>query len=287
MSLGYNWGRINFPFRYLKYATEAEVKEYENIVIESMPLVDACELFTPVDLNYKWLIDITDNKSIEDYKDIPFGELEDRVVVQAGNYIFAFQALIEHWMSFVGNYLCSEEIQGSKVKDYYNYLKGSMSTRAIIKALRNYLTHHARIPLRCGNASDNDTGRIDFVIWISKRELLCDSHFHADDRAAIDGMSNYFDLLPILKTSRQEVEKLQKLMYCVILRSKKALILRDKARDMQKRFGLVGHDFSPLKSSEVFLKKSKTHEFFRPTINLEYFQLSWGLIMLIDTFDAG
>ncbi|MGR6836729.1 hypothetical protein [Syntrophomonas erecta] len=279
-------GRINFPYRYLKYATEAEVEEYKSLEIESKPLVEVCELFTPVELNFKWLTDITDNKSIDDYKGISYGELEDRVAVQAANYIFAFQVLIEHWKSFVGHYLRSEKIQGNKVKDYYNYLKGSMSTRSLIKALRNYLTHHARIPLRCGNGTDIDTGKIDFVIWVSKNELLSNSHFHADDRAAIEAMSDFFNLIPILKTSRQEIERFQLLMHEVALLSKKALTLRDKARDMQKRFGLEGHDFFLLKSSEIFPDKSKTHEFYRPTFNLEYVQLRWGLVLLIDAFDT-
>ncbi len=87
-------------------------------------MVEVCELFTPVELNFKWLTDITDNKSIGDYKGISYGELEDRVAVQAANYIFAFQVLIEHWKSFVGHYLRSEKVQGNKVEDYYNYLKG-------------------------------------------------------------------------------------------------------------------------------------------------------------------
>ncbi len=123
--------------------------------------------------------------------------------------------------------------------------------------------------------------------WVSKNELLSNSRFHADDRAAIEAMSDFFDLIPILETSRQEIERFQLLMYEVALLSKKALTLRDKAWDMQKRFGLEGHDFFLLKSSGIFPKKSKTHEFYRPTINLEHVQLSWGLVRLIETYDTG
>ena len=75
----------------------------------------------------------------------------------------------------------------------------SMSTRALTKALRNYLTHHARISLRCGQRTDTDTGRINFALWLRKDELLRDSHLHADDRATIESVPDLFGLLPILR----------------------------------------------------------------------------------------
>lgn len=280
-------GRIKFQYHYLKDATEAEVREYTNLEADSKPLVDACELFTPVEQNFKWLTDITNDKSVVDYKGKSYSELDDRVAVQAGNYISSIQALIEHWKSFVDSHMSREVVLGDKVGDLFKYMKQSMSTRALIKALRNYLMHHARLPLCCGQESDPDTGKINFFVWVNKRELLRNSHFHADDKAAIEEMPDFFDLLPILKTSREEVEKLQFFMYKIILLSKEALTLRDRARFMQKQLGLVGCDFFLIKSSGTFPANSKIPGFFRPTMRLEYIQLSWGLIQLIDQFDAG
>lgn len=47
-----SYGRIDFPYCYLKNATIAEVDEYKSLEIESKPFVDVCELFTPVALNF-------------------------------------------------------------------------------------------------------------------------------------------------------------------------------------------------------------------------------------------
>lgn len=279
-------GKINFPYHYLKDATEAEKEECKNLETELKPLVDTCELFIPVELNFKWLMDITDSKTVDDYKGISYSELEDKIAVQAGNYIFSYQALIEHWKSFIKQDLFRDTVRNDKVEEFCKYMKQSMSTLAIIKALRNYLSHHARIPLYCGQRTNPDTGKIDFVIWVNKSELLRDTRSRADDKAAIEAKLDYFDLLSILKTSRQEVENLQFYMYRKTLLTNNALALRDRARNMQKRLGFEGHEFFLIKPTEIYLDESKSNEFLQPSIRLDFIQIHWGLIRLIDGFSA-
>lgn len=238
----------------------------------------------PIDYNYRWLSDYIKTLKTTDYKARRSKrEIEDSIVVLLGNYILSFGALVKGWESFQNNreFFNNDSLVKQKIEEALSILNAPESHFQIVMALRNFIAHRKGLPIRIGQGIDVNTG--DFIVrpWVIRDDLLRDLGRNDADKQAIRLLPPVFDLLPIIDSSRIELETLHVHLFKLVLTTKRMIAVKDGVRSLQKDIGLEEYEFTLLQSSpEIDEEEGKLSLPKKITLNL--IEIRWGIIQYIE-----
>ena len=184
--------------QHLRPATEDERKWYHSLAQELGPYQKNIDRFERVEDCFSALAEILENPSQN------AAQLDRKAKDAVANFLYSFNECLDHWRTYI------VRAYGENSNYYYNYKKltslafDTYDEYKITYALRNFqhiddvfdgISAHLGMPAQ---------------LYAHRQRLLDNSSFTAPQRAAFAKLEERFNLFPIFKIAKEQLEQIEK-----------------------------------------------------------------------------
>lgn len=198
MDISYFFYVDDSTLQHLRPATSDERKWYHSLAQELGPYQKNIDRFQRVEDRFSALAEILEAPEKNAAK------LERNAKDAVANFLYSFNECLDHWRTYIvraygegSNYFSAYQKLTTLAFDTYDEYK-------ITYALRNF--QHV------DDVFDGISVRLDMPaqIYAHRQRLLDNSRFTAPQRAAFTKLEECFDLFPIFKTAKEQLEQIEK-----------------------------------------------------------------------------
>ena len=185
-------------FQHLRPATEDERKWYHSLAQELQPYKNNIDRFERVNHCFYALSDILENPVKN------AAELEHKAKDAVANFLYSFNEFLDHWRTYIVRAYGKESTYFQHYEKLTSLAFDTYDEYKITYALRNFqhiddvfdgISAHLGMPAQ---------------IYAHRQRLLENSGFTALQRAAFAKLEDRFNLFPIFKVAKEQLEQIEK-----------------------------------------------------------------------------